>query len=125
MSKKDWRRRISNWLCKKVKEPPRETVSSTASETLETVGGQLSKSSSADSAVEATEELVGETVDEVGKTVGEVGETVELVGKTVGEEKTSCDKARLGEEESLSSFPEIPTHWVEWALEQSQALQLG
>jgi len=93
-----------------VKEPPRETVSSTASETLETVGGQLSKSSSADSAVEATEELVGETVDEVGKTVGEVGETVELVGKTVGEEKTSCDKARLGEEESLSSFPEIPTH---------------
>lgn len=93
-----------------VKEPPRETVSSTASETVETVGGQLSKSSSADSAVEATEELVGETVDEVGKTVGEVGETVELVGKTVGEEKTSCDKARLGEEESLSSFPEIPTH---------------
>ena len=79
-----------------MKEPPRETVSSTASETLETVGGQLSKSSSADSAVEATEELVGETV--------------ELVGKTVGEEKTSCDKARLGEEESLSSFPEIPTH---------------
>ena len=86
----------------------------------------MSKSSSADSAVEATEELVGETVaeeeelvgesvgetvDEVGKTVGEVGETVELVGKTVGEEKTSCDKARLGkEEESLSSFPEIPTH---------------
>ena len=79
-----------------MKEPPRETVSSTASETVETVGGQLSKSSSADSAVEATEELVGETV--------------ELVGKTVGEEKTSCDKARLGEEESLSSFPEIPTH---------------
>jgi len=94
-----------------VKEPPRETVSSTASETLETVGGQLSKSSSADSAVEATEELVGETVDEEGKTVGEVGETVELVGKTVDEEKTTCDKARLGkEEESLSSFPEIPTH---------------
>ena len=93
-----------------MKEPPRETVSSTASETLETVGGQLSKSSSADSAVEATEELVGESVDEVGKTVGEVGETVELVGKTVGEEKTSCDKAKLGEEESLSSFPEIPTH---------------
>ena len=86
-----------------MKGPPRETVSSTASETVETVGGQLSKSSSADSAVEATEELVGETVDEVGK-------TVELVGKTVGEEKTSCDKARLGEEESLSSFPEIPTH---------------
>ena len=79
-----------------MKEPPRETVSSTASETVETVGGQLSKSSSADSAVEATEELVGETVDEM--------------GKTVGEEKTSCDKARLGEEESLSSFPEIPTH---------------
>ena len=79
-----------------MKAPPRETVSSTASEAVETVGGQLSKSSSADSAVEATEELVGETV--------------ELVGKTVGEEKTSCDKARLGEEESLSSFPEIPTH---------------
>ena len=80
-----------------VKEPPRETVSSTASETVETVDNwQLSKSSSADSAVEATEELVEETVDEV--------------GKTVGEEKTSCDKARLGEEESLSSFPEIPTH---------------
>ena len=95
-----------------MKEPPRETVSSTASETVETVDNwQLSKSSSADSAVEATEELVGETVDEVGKTVGEVGETVELVGKTVGEEKTTCDKARLGkEEESLSSFPEIPTH---------------
>ena len=94
-----------------MKEPPRETVSSTASETVETVGGQLSKSSSADSAVEATEELVGETVDEVGKTLDEeVGETVEFLGKTVGEEKTSCDKARLGEEESLSSFPEIPTH---------------
>ena len=55
-----------------MKEPPRETVSSTAIETVETVGGQLSKSSSADSAVEATEELVGETVDEVGKTVVEV-----------------------------------------------------
>ena len=89
-----------------VKEPPRERVSST----VETVGGLLSKSSSADSAVEATEELVGETVELVGNTMGEVGETVELVGKTVGEEKTSCDKARLGEEESLSSFPEIPTH---------------
>ena len=94
-----------------MKEPPRETVSSTASETVETVGGQLSKSSSADSAVEATEELVGETVAEEEELVGEsVGETVDEVGKTVGK-KTSCDKARLGkEEESLSSFPEIPTH---------------
>ena len=48
----------------------------------------LSKSSSADSAVEATEEtLTGE------------------------EERTSCDKERLGEEErGRVALPEIPTH---------------
>ena len=62
---------------------------------MEGSGGQLSKSSSADSAVEATEEtLAGE--EEKKQEEGE---------------RTSCDKERLGEEErERMGFAEIPTH---------------
>ena len=55
----------------------------------------LSKSSSADSAVEATEETLA-------------GEEEQVERK---EERTSCDKERLGEEErERMGLPEIPTH---------------
>ena len=58
--------------------------------------GQLSKSSSADSAVEATEETLA----------GEEEKKQEEEG-----ERTSCDKERLGEEErERMGFAEIPTH---------------
>jgi len=80
-------------------EPPRESTT-TAVESSEALSEprmeesrQLSKSSSADSAVEATEEtLAGEEKQEEG-------------------ERTSCDKERLGEEErERMSLAEIPTH---------------
>ena len=89
-----------NQYAKVVKcEPPRESTT-TAVESSEALSEprmeesrQLSKSSSADSAVEATEEtLAGEEKQEEG-------------------ERTSCDKERLGEEErERMSFAEIPTH---------------
>ena len=81
-------------------EPPSQ--STTAVESWEALSeprmegsGQLSKSSSADSAVEATEEtLAGE--EEKKQEEGE---------------RTSCDKERLGEEErERMGFAEIPTH---------------
>jgi len=57
---------------------------------------QLSKSSSADSAVEATEETLA----------GEEKQEEQEEG-----ERTSCDKERLGEEErERMSLAEIPTH---------------
>jgi len=82
-------------------EPPSQ--STTAVESWEALSeprmegsGQLSKSSSADSAVEATEESLA----------GEEEEKQEEEG-----ERTSCDKERLGEEErERMGFAEIPTH---------------
>ena len=58
----------------------------------------LSKSSSADSAVEATEETLA-------------GEEEQVERKEEEERETSCDKERLGEEErERMTFAEIPTH---------------
>ena len=65
---------------------------------------QLSKSSSADSAVEATEETLAGEEHEKEK------EEEEEERKEEGE-RTSCDKERLGEvERERMSLAEIPTH---------------
>ena len=94
-----------NQYAKVVKcDPPSESTTAVeSSEPLSERKGEeassrhLSKSSSADSAVEATEETLA-------------GEEEEVEGKKE-KERTSCDMERLEEEErERMSFAEIPTH---------------
>lgn len=79
-----------------VVKPTVESTEPLSSAMMEANSRKLSKSSSADSAVEATEESLAVAGEEK-KEEGNEGE------------RTSCDKEKMGEEERRS-FAEIPTH---------------
>ena len=82
-----------------VVKPTVESPEPLSSSMMEANSRKLSKSSSADSAVEATEESLAVAGEEENKNEEEGNEG----------ERTSCDKEKMGEEERRS-FAEIPTH---------------